>query len=86
MRFMSHVQYTDDALKDLKTIGHVAASRVTAKVAAYAAAPLAFANQVKKLQGKDILRLRVGDYRVLFTEDGTILRVLRVGHRREIYR
>jgi mRNA interferase RelE/StbE len=83
---MPHVLYTEDALKDLEAIGHVAAGRVTAKITAYAAAPLAFANLVKKLQGADILRLRVGDYRVLFTEDGTILRVLRVGHRREVYR
>ena len=28
---------------------------------------------------------RVGDYRVIFTEDGTILDVLAIGHRREIY-
>jgi mRNA interferase RelE/StbE len=83
---MVHVLYTDDALKDLKAMGHVAAGKVTAKVTAFAATPSAFVNRVKKLRGGDILRLRVGDYRVLFTEDGKILRVLRIGHRREIYR
>ena len=83
---MLKVQYTDDALKDLQAIGHVAAGRVTEKVSIYAVNPTAFANQVKRLQGENVLRLRIGDYRVLFTEDGIILRVLRVGHRREIYR
>jgi len=33
-------------------------------------------------------RLRVGDWRVVFTLDGTVLRVtvVRVAHRREVYR
>ena len=82
---MLQVLYTDDALRDLRAIGHVAASKVTAKVRAFAANPSAFANRVKRLQGSGVLRLRVGDYRVLFTEDGKVLRVLRIGHRREVY-
>lgn len=43
----------------------------------------------KALQGdKSILRLRVGDYRILYTiEDAALLvLVVRIGHRREIYR
>ena len=83
---MPQIHYTDDALKDLKSIGHVAAGNVIEKIAAFAADPSAFANQVKKLKGEDVLRLRVGEYRVLFTGDGQIFCILKVGHRREIYR
>ncbi len=83
---MLDVRYTDDAVKDLRNIGHVAANKVQEKISAYAANPAAYANLVKKLRGDVSLRLRVGDYRVLFTEDGVILHVLRVGHRRDIYR
>jgi len=40
---------------------------------------------VKRLRGRDGMRLRVGDWRVIFFEDrGTII-VAAVGHRREIY-
>jgi mRNA interferase RelE/StbE len=40
---------------------------------------------VKRLKGRDGVRLRVGDWRVIFYEDqGTII-VVAVGHRREIY-
>jgi len=42
-----------------------------------------------KLQGEDELyRLRVGDYRILYEIQDTILLVLvvQIGHRREIYR
>ena len=80
------IQLTEDALKDLRKIGHVAAAKIKEKLMAYAKNPAAFAHQVKKLQGVNALRLRVGDYRVLFTEDGWILHILRVGHRREVYR
>jgi mRNA-degrading endonuclease RelE of RelBE toxin-antitoxin system len=28
----------------------------------------------------------VGDYRVIFTEQGVVLAIIRIGHRREVYR
>jgi mRNA interferase RelE/StbE len=80
---------TEDAKKDLKKIGSSEAIRIVRKLETYAENPMAFRKQVKKLQGQEALRLRIGDYRVLFSESGIVLRVLRVlriGHRREIYR
>ena len=43
---------------------------------------------VKKLQGQESYRLRVGDYRVLYTIDDKSKKVfvVSVGHRREVYR
>lgn len=42
----------------------------------------------KKLRGSGDYRIRVGDYRILYSLDGQahIVRLLAVGHRREIYR
>jgi len=42
----------------------------------------------KKLSGIDGYRIRKGDYRVLYTIDdqNCLVRIYRVGHRREIYR
>lgn len=41
----------------------------------------------KKLKGRDAWRVRVGDYRVIYTvEDGVLLVVVvSLGHRRDIY-
>jgi mRNA interferase RelE/StbE len=39
----------------------------------------------KKLRGTDESRLRVGDYRILYTIDDA-QRVVAVGHRRDVYR
>lgn len=42
----------------------------------------------KKLSGRDEYRLRIGDYRVLYTIDdkNSVVTVFAVGHRREVYR
>ena len=79
------VLLSERAKKDLKKLDSTARQRIIDKLQLYAADPKALANQVKKLVGDPFLRLRVGDYRVLFTEDGIIVHVARVGHRRDIY-
>ncbi len=40
---------------------------------------------VKQLKGRVEARLRVGDWRVLFVEEGGTITVLAVGHRRDVY-
>lgn len=40
---------------------------------------------MKALKGRAGLRLRVGDWRVIFCEDGDTIVVVAVGHRRNIY-
>ena len=83
------VQILAKAAKDLKVLTPPDRARILKKVEQYAADPTSQANNVKALQGSDLFRLRVGDYRVLFTiaEDGTVTVMLvhRVRHRREAY-
>ena len=42
----------------------------------------------QRLSGRDAYRIRVGDYRVIYTiNDGVlVVEVVKVGHRREVYR
>ena len=41
---------------------------------------------VKKLQGQDGYRLRVGDYRILFDYTGKIIYIDKIGNRGQIYK
>jgi len=41
---------------------------------------------VKKMQGEDGFRLRVGDFRVIYDEQGHILYIIRIGNRGEFYK
>jgi mRNA interferase RelE/StbE len=78
------VLYTRAAARALRRHGNMAA-RITAKVEAYAADPAALANMVTEMVGEDYMRLRVGDFRVLFRETATEITVLDIGPRGGIY-
>ena len=41
---------------------------------------------VKKLQGKPLYRLRVGDYRVIFNKTGDILFIEKIDNRGQVYK
>jgi mRNA interferase RelE/StbE len=56
------------------------AQRIMSKIEAYAADPASQANNVTTLKGRDGVRLRVGDWRVIMI-DGEVLDILDVGPR-----
>jgi mRNA interferase RelE/StbE len=82
------VQLKPAAERDLKKIKDKAVLRQIAKAIDGLRTNPRPAN-VKALQGDtSILRIRVGDYRILYTiQDGALLvLVIRIGHRRDVYR
>ena len=81
---MKQIAYTKDALKALRKMATNTAERIKAKIEAYATDPASQANNVKALQGRPGIRLRVGDWRVIM-EDGVVLDVLEIGPRGGIY-
>ncbi len=44
-----------------------------------------FSKDIKKLKRSDDFRLRIGDYRVIFSIEQNIVQILKVGHRKNIY-
>lgn len=60
------------------------AARIRAKIMQYADAPESLSANVKALKGQSTLRLRVGDWRVVF-EDGVVIDVLRIAPRGSVY-
>jgi len=81
---MKEVVYTRFALRTLRRIPANTARRIMEKVDAYAADPASQANSVTALKGRDGIRLRVGDWRVIM-DDGVVLAVLEIGPRGGIY-
>lgn len=79
------VQYTRVALKALDRIPVATAKRIRAKIDQYAANPASLANVVKRLAGRPGYRMRIGDYRVIFDQDGTVLHILKIGPRGSVY-
>jgi len=82
---MKQIVFTKAAAKDLRLIPQPFAKNILAKIEQYAADPASLTNMVSKLQGRPGFRLRVGDYRVIFSEDGIVITILRVGSRGGVY-
>lgn len=83
---MRQITYSRDAIKTLQGLPANIAARIRAKIAQYAADPKSLANNVKALQGsKGYFRLRVGDGRVIFSEDGTVILIVKVAARGSAY-
>lgn len=82
---MFRVLVTQRALKDLKKIDQEIQYKIAAKLNEYAKEPLKYA---RKLINPKIgtYRYRIGDYRVIFDIDNEIMVILRIGHRRSIYK
>ena len=80
----SRVEYKSSVAKDLKRLDKKEARRVLKELEdALRADP----DRGEPLKGrfKGLLKLRIGDYRVIYarTEDGAL--VLRIGHRKSVY-
>jgi mRNA interferase RelE/StbE len=74
--------YTDPALRDLRKIPKDFADRILRRMDAFAEGAPA---DVKKLVGRAEYRMRVGDYRIIFEQEGDLITVLRVVHRKDAY-
>jgi mRNA interferase RelE/StbE len=83
------VEVAPAAAKALKRLDVRLQARIRAKVRALAADPYGPNQQAKRLTGpmKDLFRLRVGDWRVLYRveEDRTAVYVIDIGPRGGIY-
>jgi mRNA interferase RelE/StbE len=81
------IEFAPSAAREFERLPRDVQARIARKIDGLAANPRP--PGVKKLQGPiDRYRIRIGDYRVVYDIYDRILRVLvlKVGHRRDIYR
>ncbi|MGA2596836.1 MAG: hypothetical protein ABSH09_07560 [Bryobacteraceae bacterium] len=79
------IEWTDETRADIRTLDRATAMRLFDGLYHYAVTGI---GDVKLLQGKHSgkLRLRLGGYRVFFSSNGKILRILAVRNRADAYR
>jgi mRNA interferase RelE/StbE len=83
------ISYSREALKTLQRIDRKMAARIVVKIEQLASNPASLANNVKALKGGDdiggpLMRLRVGDWRIIY-RDGVVIAVIRVAPRGAAY-
>ncbi len=85
------IKYTDKATKKLVKLDRVGSENIVKKIRFYATQknPLAYAKKLKPPFG-GLFRFRIGEYRAIFDVDSngniTILILLAVTHRKDVYR
>ena len=82
---MKRVILMPEARKALSRLPRPIAARILDKIEQYADKPETLANNVKRLKGDQGLRLRVGDWRILFDEDAVTITVRTVRPRGSAY-
>ena len=81
---MTRIIYSELARADVRRLDRDTAMRILSALHRLAETGQ---GDVKRLMGQtEELRLRVGDYRVRFTEESDTLHINRVLHRKEVYR
>jgi mRNA interferase RelE/StbE len=80
------LQIKPSAAKELETPPKEDRQRIVAKIQRLTIAPRPL--YCEKLSGHQLYRIRQGNYRILYTinDEDSLVVVVKVGHRREVYR
>ena len=77
---MYHIIYSKKALKFLQKQSPETQKRILDAIAKLPA------GDIKKMQGRLGYRLRLGNYRVLFDQNGNIIDIIDIGNRGQVYK
>ena len=75
--------WDEKAYDSLNKLEPIISRRILKKIEELSEGP--FSKDIKRLKGCDDFRLRVGDYRVIFSIEQDKIQILKVGHRKNIY-
>lgn len=74
------VYYSKQAIKFLKKQNTITRNRIRNAIQRLPS------GDVKKLQGISSYRLRIGNYRIIFEQNGIVLYIMRIDNRGQIYK
>jgi mRNA interferase RelE/StbE len=81
-RFVKEIEFTSAAVRQWRKLSAATRAQIDLKLKTFAETGI---GDVKALKGAAGMRLRSGDWRVLFTMKANTITIHAVGHRREIY-
>ena len=83
---MYEVEFLPSAVRALAKLDHAVQRRIARRIDRLAVDPRSGA--VKLRGADDVWRVRVGDYRVLYSieDKRLVILVIKIGHRRDVYR
>jgi mRNA interferase RelE/StbE len=76
------IEFTSAAVRQWRKLAAATRTQIDLKLKTFSETGV---GDVKALKGASGMRLRSGDWRVLFTVKGNVITIHAVGHRRDIY-
>jgi len=83
---MLQITYSPQARKTLRRMQPKTARHILDQMEKVAESPDRRDLDIKKLEGRNGYRLRVGDWRVIYTVGGLVLAIERIGPRGDVYK
>jgi len=80
---MFELEWKKSAIKDIYRLEKEIYSRIFKKIDELKSGFQS--KDIKRIQGEDKFRLRIGDYRVLFSMENNLITIWKIGHRKNIY-
>ncbi len=81
------LKYTKNAAKEISKLDNLVKKKIKQAIEAKLLTdPLTNSLKLQDFEVSGARRLRVGNYRVIFFLEKSIIEILRVGHRRDIYK
>lgn len=81
---MYSIKWEERALKELGDFEKSISIRISKKIEGLK--DNLNSSDIKRLKGSDKFRLRLGDYRVIFSVETNIIIIWKIGHRKNIYK
>ena len=80
-----NIEYDPKAVKQLQKLNKYEASKILDGIESYANNPIK--TKIKKLRTpfEGAYRLRIGDYRVVFYEEESLMLISKIAHRKQVY-
>ncbi len=83
---MARIEWTEEAVKDLKIIEKQVGRRILKKLSWFSENFETIVPEPLSGEFKETYKLRVGDWRVIYTIENGVIVIQSIGHRREIYK
>ena len=81
------IKISKNAAKDISKLDNLVRKRIQQAVTTKLITdPIGNSIPLQDFEVVGVRRLRIGDYRIIFLVDEKVIEVLKVGHRREIYK
>ncbi len=83
---MPKVEWTDDAIEDLEKLNKMIAKRILNKITWLSNNFNIIIPEALSRDFAGMFKLRVGDWRVIYTIENRLIIIQAIGHRREVYK